>query len=146
MVARWAHNPQVAGSSPVPATRSKGDGVARLKGIPSTRLGPAPVSRFGPAAWTNEAERSRVRREVNPWRAWYSEAEWRRLAWAVKIAAHFTCAMCGRVAAGKGEAVADHIVPHRGDRALFLDAANVQCLCKACHDGRKQREERAAGW
>lgn len=27
----------------------------------------------------------------------------------------------------------DHIVPHRGDQALFWDRANWQTLCKSCH-------------
>lgn len=120
--------------------------MARLKGIPSTRLGPPPPSRFGPAPFQSEADRSRYRREVMPWRKWYDEPEWRRLSWAVRVEENFTCRTCGRVAAGKGEAVTDHIKPHRGDRVLFLDRANLQCLCKQCHDGRKQAEERAAGW
>lgn len=38
--------------------------------------------------------------------------------------------------------VADHIRPHRGDPALFWWADGIQCLCKPCHDGAKQREER----
>jgi 5-methylcytosine-specific restriction endonuclease McrA len=38
--------------------------------------------------------------------------------------------------------VADHIDPHRGDRVKFFDPANLQCLCKACHDGAKQREDK----
>lgn len=121
--------------------------MGRLKGIPSARLGPAPVSRFGPASHTTEAGRSRYRREVQPWRKWYDEPEWRQMARACKVAAHFTCQWpgCGRVC-GKGEAIADHIKPHRGDRALFFDATNLQCLCKACHDSKKQAAERAAGW
>lgn len=30
--------------------------------------------------------------------------------------------------------VVDHIVPHRGDKALFWDSNNWQPLCKRCHD------------
>lgn len=120
--------------------------MARLKGIPSTRLGPPPPSRFGPAPFASEAERSRHRRETVAWRAWYDTPEWRRLSWAVRVEACFTCRMCGRIAAEKGASVCDHIVPHRGDRGLFFDRSNLQCLCKTCHDGRKQAEERAAGW
>ena len=30
--------------------------------------------------------------------------------------------------------VVDHIVPHRGDHALFWDKQNWQPLCKDCHD------------
>jgi len=40
--------------------------------------------------------------------------------------------------------VADHKTPHRGDEALFWDRQNLWCLCKGCHDGAKQREDRAA--
>ena len=46
----------------------------------------------------------------------------------------------GRVVAAT---VVDHIVPHRGDQALFWDSANWQPLCKLCHDGHKQRLERS---
>lgn len=38
--------------------------------------------------------------------------------------------------------VVDHKVPHRGDSALFWDRSNWQSLCKLCHDGWKQRQER----
>lgn len=37
--------------------------------------------------------------------------------------------------------VVDHVVPHRGDHALFWDAANWQTLCPDHHDVVKQREE-----
>ena len=30
--------------------------------------------------------------------------------------------------------VTDHIVPHKGDPALFWDPNNWQALCKPCHD------------
>ncbi|MBL9047053.1 MAG: HNH endonuclease [Tabrizicola sp.] len=121
--------------------------MARMKGIPSTRLQSVP-SRFGPVPYQTEAARSKARREVNPWRNWYSTAEWIRLATECKVKANYTCQWpgCGRVCTGKGEAIADHVVPHRGDRALFLDPDNLQCLCKACHDSKKQREERASEW
>lgn len=117
-----------------------------MKGIPSTRLVAVP-SRFGPAAWTNEADRSRHRREVNPWRSWYSDPEWIALRKRVLIEEDFTCRMCGwKEVVDTSKLVGDHIVPHRGDRTLFLDRENVQCLCKRCHDSKKQRDERAAGW
>jgi 5-methylcytosine-specific restriction endonuclease McrA len=37
--------------------------------------------------------------------------------------------------------VVDHIVPHKGDQALFWDHANWQSLCKRCHDSLKQKQE-----
>ena len=39
--------------------------------------------------------------------------------------------------------VVDHIVPHKGDQALFWDTANWQALCKPHHDSDKQMTERS---
>ena len=38
--------------------------------------------------------------------------------------------------------VVDHIRPHKGDEVLFFDPANLQAICKECHDSRKQLIER----
>lgn len=54
---------------------------------------------------------------------------------------HPTCAMCrtdGRLTAA---GVVDHIVPHKGDQALFWLESNWQSLCRTCHNSRKQRQE-----
>jgi len=37
--------------------------------------------------------------------------------------------------------VVDHIKPHRGDRKLFFDPANLCSMNKHCHDSFKQSEE-----
>jgi 5-methylcytosine-specific restriction protein A len=37
----------------------------------------------------------------------------------------------------------DHIVPHRGDPALFWEPQNHQSLCRTCHNAKSQRERRA---
>ncbi|MBK8455675.1 MAG: HNH endonuclease [Thiofilum sp.] len=57
----------------------------------------------------------------------YSEAEWRRRR-AAFLAAHPHCRACGVDAT-----VVDHIVPHRGDRALFYAESNCQGMCATCH-------------
>jgi 5-methylcytosine-specific restriction enzyme A len=41
--------------------------------------------------------------------------------------------------------VVDHIVPHKGDRALFWDRTNWQSLCKPCHDAKTAREDGGFG-
>lgn len=41
--------------------------------------------------------------------------------------------------------VVDHIVPHRGDRALFWEHGNWQALCETCHNSWKQRVEKGGG-
>ncbi|MBN9335374.1 HNH endonuclease [Devosia sp.] len=51
---------------------------------------------------------------------------------------HPYCAKCG----APSELV-DHIVPHKGDTALFWDRDNNwQALCAHCHNSHKQRQER----
>ncbi len=43
--------------------------------------------------------------------------------------------------------VVDHIVPHRGDKALFGDKSNWQPLCKPCHDRKTATEDNGfTGW
>jgi len=66
---------------------------------------------------------------------------WRRRR-AAHLAAEPLCRLCkanGRLVVAS---VADHIVPHRGDRALFM--GELQSLCVHCHSSVKQREEAAA--
>lgn len=79
-----------------------------------------------------------------PWKAWYKTARWQKLRYAILLRALFTCSKCGRIEGNTSLLVADHIKPHRGDASLFWDEANLQCLCKACHDKLKQTEEQAS--
>lgn len=54
----------------------------------------------------------------------------------------FTCKICGDIHHNTSLLVADHIKPHKGNIDLFFDEANVRCICKRCHDGAKQSEDR----
>lgn len=70
----------------------------------------------------------------------YDTARWQRLR-AQQLASHPLCrfdADLGRVVVAT---VVDHVVAHRGDEALFWDEANLQSLCKRCHDAHKQAQE-----
>ena len=88
-------------------------------------------------------DRLKRRDQVVPWRKWYKTAEWQRLRWECISAALFTCVRCSRIYQSP-DLVADHIQPHRGDRALFFEPTNLQCMCATCHNREKQREERGA--
>lgn len=85
----------------------------------------------------------RTRDRVDTWRRWYKTKEWQELRWEVLVDAVFTCKRCGHVGQSR-DLVADHVMPHRGDRDLFFDRGNLQCLCATCHSRDKQREERRA--
>lgn len=93
----------------------------------------------------DKAAASRARDRQHEHRALYKTQAWRRKRWSVLVRDLFTCQLCGWLGGNETHLlVADHKVPHRGDEALFWDDGNLWCLCKACHDGAKQREERAA--
>ena len=61
------------------------------------------------------------------------DAKWRR-ARKLFLQRHPLCANCLSQGIVTPATVVDHIVPHRGDRALFWDENNWQPLCKNCHD------------
>lgn len=60
-----------------------------------------------------------------------------------QLSLHPLCALCEKLGKVKLAKVADHKVPHRGDEKLFFDPANLQSLCKTCHDGAKQQLEKS---
>lgn len=103
---------------------------------------PAPVAFLE----RSEADLDRIRKELNPLRALYGTARWQKLRWSVLVRDLFTCRHCKKIEANTSLLVADHIIPHRGDLALFWDDRNLQCLCKLCHDSAKQREEAGTRW
>jgi 5-methylcytosine-specific restriction enzyme A len=117
--------------------------VGRLK-LLGAQLGTL-KPRLAASEATGRAEVSRKRDREQAIRAQYKTAKWQRLRWQVLVDGLFTCVMCKRVEADTSQLVADHVVAHRGDEGLFWDRGNLQCLCKGCHDGAKQREERR-GW
>lgn len=109
--------------------------------------GPLPVLKPRVAFLNDDkAAVSRARDRRHEFRAWYKMQRWKRLRWKILTRDLFTCQMpgCGKLEANTALLVADHKRPHRGDELLFWDEGNLWCLCKACHDSVKQREERAA--
>lgn len=82
--------------------------------------------------------------EAAPWSRWYKTARWQRLRWSVLVRDLFTCRTCKCIEVDTSRLVADHVEPHRGSALLFWDEANLQCLCKGCHDSAKQAEEQTS--
>lgn len=63
----------------------------------------------------------------------YNSAEWRQLKAEIRKE-QTTCANCGRTAIESGYPLeAHHIIPPRGNLALFYDKNNIVMLCKECH-------------
>ena len=114
--------------------RLRGRGLGSRLGVPRSRLAQAPVA----AAGDGPARRSRD---------WLNTARWQRLRLRILDRDGHVCRQTGVALIGAYPApnspVVDHIVPHRGDEALFWDEANLQAVSKAWHDREKQRLERA---
>ena len=66
---------------------------------------------------------------------------WER-ARATYLRKHPLCAMHLKLGKYVPATVVDHVIPHRGDQALFWDSSNWQSLCTTCHSAHKQRQER----
>lgn len=77
--------------------------------------------------------------EAKAYRRLYNTRAWRDRRLAL-LSAEPLCRYCKALGRITAATVADHIVPHRGDRELF--AGELQPLCQSCHSAVKQREER----
>lgn len=85
-------------------------------------------------------------RERDPLRGTAAERgydSWWRRQRARFLAAHPLCRHCLDAGRSTIATVVDHVIPHRGDRALFRDRANWQALCKLCHDAKTAGEVNA---
>lgn len=81
--------------------------------------------------------------EAAAYRRLYKLAAWGRLRLS-QLEAEPLCRFCAAKGRTTAATVADHVIPHRGDRALFFDPSNLQSLCTPCHDRDKQRLERSS--
>jgi 5-methylcytosine-specific restriction protein A len=75
------------------------------------------------------------------YRRWYYTPQWRALR-RDQLARNPFCSMCRAMGRSTRATIADHKRPHRGDKALFFDARNLDSLCAPHHDATKQRHER----
>lgn len=74
------------------------------------------------------------------WHAWYNLPVWKNDLRPAQLLREPFCRECA-VQGKRVRAVAvDHVKPHRGSWALFVDPANHQSLCKRHHDAKTMRE------
>ena len=99
-----------------------------------------PVHRPAGSRRAAEVKRALDRQRPSAARRGY-EARWRRARDAF-LARQSLCVRCRAAGRLEPATVVDHVVPHRGDPALFWDEANWAALCKRCHDAKTAREGR----
>ena len=81
------------------------------------------------------AHRRKARQTAAVWRWVYDDPRWAPLRDQVLSEEPLCRAGCGRP-----PTVVDHIRPHRGNEARAFDRANLQAMCKPCHDAKTARE------
>ena len=64
---------------------------------------------------------------------------------AAYLALHPLCVECQKQGVLSAATIVDHIMPHRGDPALFYDQSNWQPLCKRHHDAKTAAEDGGFG-
>ena len=87
-----------------------------------------------------DSRTEKQRRWKEPWRKWYQTAHWKNLR-TIVLARDPICKVCER----RASTVADHIKPHRGIWALFVDLLNLQGLCVECHNRKTAQEDGGFG-
>lgn len=85
--------------------------------------------------------------EAAAYRTLYKGKRWAALRASILVRDLYTCQRpgCGVLLIGKHPApnspVVNHRTPHKGDLRLFFDPANLEAVCKGCHDGDVKAEE-----
>ncbi|ORE90207.1 hypothetical protein ATO13_23266 [Stappia sp. 22II-S9-Z10] len=75
------------------------------------------------------------------WRRLYATPAWRDLR-AAQLSLQPLCEICQAGGRLVPATVVNHRRRHEGDATLFFDPANLQSVCKPCHDGHIQSLER----
>lgn len=81
-------------------------------------------------------------REASDWHRLYNLPVWRDRLRPEQLLLEPYCRGCARDGRRTRATVVDHVIPHRGDFALFADGGNLQSLCKRCHDRKTALEMR----
>ncbi|WP_151731846.1 HNH endonuclease signature motif containing protein [Acinetobacter ursingii] len=71
------------------------------------------------------------------------DAKW-NYAREAYLAEHPLCVECSKRGYIVPATIVDHIIPHKGDKALFWDQTNWQPLCESHHNSKTASEDRGA--
>ena len=72
---------------------------------------------------------------------WYLLPIWKDKLRPRQLLCEPWCRECARRGVRTRATVVDHVTPHEGNWALFVDPANHQSLCKSCHDRKTAWEQ-----
>lgn len=91
--------------------------------------------------WCDKHRPKYKRRVSAAYHGWYLLPIWTDRLRPEQLLREPFCRECARLGLRTEATVVDHVRPHRGDWALFVDPANHQSLCKHHHDQKTAREQ-----
>lgn len=112
--------------------------MARLPLRPCKHAGCPVLTRDG---WCEKHRPKHQRRSSADWHAWYNLPIWTDVLRPAQLLREPFCRECAATGRRTPATVVDHVKPHRGDWALFVDETNLQSLCKHHHDRKTAREQ-----
>ena len=80
--------------------------------------------------------------EAASWRWMYRTKLWRDELRPGQLLREPFCRECAKKGRRTKGTDVDHVVPHRGDWAVFSDSGNLQTLCHRCHSRKTMAEIR----
>ena len=92
--------------------------------------------------WCPKHRPKHVRKRSAAYHGWYLLPIWTNHLRPDHLLEEPFCRVCAAKGYRVRAEVVDHIQPHRGDWGLFSDPANLQSLCKRCHDQKTAAEQR----
>ncbi|HEV2522708.1 MAG TPA: HNH endonuclease signature motif containing protein [Candidatus Acidoferrales bacterium] len=97
-----------------------------------------------------ETRKAHDRNKNEPWRAWYGWAIWERTKTHFRATYPERALLCQHIENGvqckEFASEIDHIIPHRGNRDLFLGGVNYSNLQGLCHAHHSQKTAKEVGW
>ncbi len=78
--------------------------------------------------------------EAKSWRWMYQTDAWHQDLRPAQLLREPFCRECARRGIRTPATDVDHIRDHKGDWTLFIDPANLESLCHACHSRKTARE------
>jgi 5-methylcytosine-specific restriction protein A len=112
----------------------------RTCGAPSCRKVAEQCSRYCEEHKDYDVQREKQQKQKRWWGKWYATAQWSNLRKLV-LARDPLCMWPENGGCTKPSTIADHKIPHRGDRSLWADMNNLQGLCAHHHGIKTARED-----